>query len=239
MGRNMDNIIQEEQQLFEHESNIYEQMRKIAGKLNTIVIEPILRFTLVNQKTGIVKLRRERHSHSYTRNAFVWQTMAVSQKSEGASYVDGDLVFWRTNDSGITSWIQSDTPENGSDGFYHTSAGIDDRGIIVGRDSTAEDFDDFELGNPVTSGTGPNQLDYIAMTKSEGWNSGSSYYWSTFTRPLDNNTASPATVTIYEVALVYDAAHLILVARDIDAGGVAVPNGDRLYVEYEIRVSFP
>ena len=236
----MDTIIQEEQRLFKYESEIYEQMRKIAGRLNTIVIEPILRFKLVDRKTGRVKLKRERHSHSYVRNAFVWQTMAVSQKSEGSTYADGDLGFWRTSDTFQGAWMQSTTPESSIEGFYHTVAGVDDRGIIVGRDATAEDFDDWELGNPITDGTGPNQLEYIAMTKSEGWNGGSSYYWSSGVRPLDNNTVSPATITVYEVALFYEvSSSIILIARDIDAGGVAVPNGDRLYVEYETRVSFP
>jgi len=233
----MNDLLKEEQELFKYESAIYEKMRKIAGKLNTRIIEPIVRIKLVDGKSGAVKLARQHHSHSFVRNMYVNVTIAPTLQVEGTLYADGHLRTWRLEDSLGQSIIQDLTPESLGGGFY---AAVDDdhHGILVGRDATAESFDDFELGNLVTDGSGPNQLEYIQMTKSESWVGGSSYYESTWTRALDNGSGSP--VTIYETGLFYDDTGIShLITRDIDAGGVAVPDGDRLYVEYEIRTSFP
>lgn len=236
----MDSIIKEERELFAHESEIYNRMRKIAGKLNTRIIEPIVRFRLIDGKSGREKLFRERHSHSFVRNEYVNVTAAVPFQSEGTLYTDGHLRTWETNDNvGNEIVIQSTTPETLGEGFY-ADTNSDHHGIVVGRDATAESFDDFELGNLVTDGTGPNQMEYLLMTKSESWVGGSSYYEATWTRGFDNVPATPAAITIYEVGIVYEVgSDQYLIARDIDAGGVAVPDGDRLFVEYEIRTSFP
>lgn len=238
----MDSIIKEEQELFAYESEIYNRMRKIAGKLNTRIIEPIVRFRLIDGKSGREKLFRERHSHSFVRNEYVSATAAVSYQGEGTLYEDGHLRSWQTNDSvGSLSAtvIQDISPETLTNGFY-ANVNVDDHGIVVGRNATAESIDDFELGNLVTDGDGPSQMEYLLTTKSESWVGGSSYYEATWTRGFDNIPVTPAAITIYEVGLVYDkSSNNYLIARDIDAGGVLVPNGDRLYVEYEIRTSFP
>ena len=239
----MDRLLKEEQQLFAHESDIYNQMRKIAGKLNTRIIEPIVRLKVIDGKSGRIKLFRERHSHSYVRNMFVSTTLAVPFTPVGSTYADGDMV-WKDTDgsvSGATSNLQDIDPETVGSGYFGAASG-DHHGVLVGRDATAEDFDDdFVLGNLVTDGTGPNQMEYLLTSKAEAWVGGSSYYSSTWTRGFDNVPAAPATITIFEVGLVYIPASAlnIMHARDIDAGGVAVPNGDRLIVEYEIRTSFP
>lgn len=234
----MNNTLQVEQELFKHESAIFERMRIVGKKLNIMVVEPILRLSLVDGKTGKEKWLRERHSHSYVRNMFVKSTLAPTVLFEGTGYSDGNLAFKRTSGVSYTAaFPQDSSPEGGGGGYYHTASGQDDFGILVGRDSTAESFDDFEMINKVTDGNGPNQLEYIAMTISEGWNAGSSYYWSQFTAPFDND--SGAGVTVYEVGLVYRFGAIdILDARDIDAGGILVPNTDRLFVQYEIRTGF-
>jgi hypothetical protein len=238
----MDSIIKAEQELFAYESEIYNRMRKIAGKLNTRIIEPIVRFRLIDGKSGREKLFRERHSHSFVRNEYVSVTAAVPYQEKGTLYADGHLRSWQTSDTigGVNDTVIQDiTPETLNNGFY-AGTSVDDHGIVVGRDATAEDFDDFELGNLVTDGTGPNQMEYLQMTKSESWVGGSSYYEATWTRAFDNVPVTPTSITIYEVGIVYDnATDNFLIARDIDVGGIVVPDGDRLYVEYEIRTSFP
>lgn len=238
----MDSIIKVEQELFAHESEIYNRMRKIAGKLNTRIIEPIVRFRLIDGKSGKEKLFRERHSHSFVRNEYVSVTAAVPYQEEGTLYQDGDLRSWQTVDAvgGVGNTVIQDLlPETLGNGFY-ADTDADHHGIVVGRDATAESFDDFKLGNLVTSGDGPSQMEYLQMTKSESWVGGSSYYESTWTRSFDNIPVTPASITIYEVGIVYEVSGaFFLMARDIDAGGVAIPDGDRLFVEYEIRTSFP
>ena len=229
--------LKEEKELFEYESAIYDKMRKIAGKLNTRVIEPILRIRLVDGKSGVVKLNRQHHSHSFVRNMYVSVTHAVPHQIEGTLYADGHLRTWRLEDSAGATPLQSASPENYGSGYYGNTSD-DHHGVLVGRDFSAESFDDFELGNLVTDGAGPDQLEYIAMTKSESWVGGSSYYESTWTRAFDNGSAF--SVTVYETGLFYErsgTSHLI--TRDVDVGGVAIPVGVRLYVEYEIRASFP
>lgn len=237
----MDAIIKAERELFVYESEIFDRMRKIAGKLNTRVVEPIVRYWLVDGKTGKIKQRRERHSHSYVRNEFVRTTAAVPFQIEGTLYADGHLRLWRVVDVVYATDPvgQSATAEGINEGYY-ANVDIDSHGVVVGRDATAEDFDDFEMGNLVTDGAGPNQFEYLLTVKAEAWNGGSSYYSSTWTRGFDND--SGAGVTIYEVGLIYAedvGGSNFLISRDIDAGGVLVPNGDRLFVEYEIRTSFP
>lgn len=234
--------LQEERELFIFESEIYERMRVVARTLNTRVIEPIVRFRLVDKKTGKIKLFREKHSHSFVRNMYVSTTSAVPYQTEGTLYEDGHLRLWETNNTlnagAIFQVNGSGSPENLGSGFY-AAASADDHGVVAGRDATAESFDDYELGNLITDGSGPNQFEYIETVKAEAWNGGSSYYSSTWTRAMDN--ASGAGITVYEIGLVYkkESTSIFLISRDIDAGGVLVPNGDRLYVEYEIRTSFP
>lgn len=236
----IDEMLRDERVDYLRESRIYERMREVAKKINTRVVEPIVRFRIVDGKTGKEKLFRERHSHSFVRNKYVRVTAAVPFQKEGTLYADGHLRLWETDNVvyPLDSVGQSSTPESLGNGFY-ADVSEDDLGVVVGRDATAESFDDYELGNLITDGSGPNQFEYLVTIKAEAWNGGSSYYSSTWTRGYDNS--SGAGVTVYEVGIIYhfNALSKFLISRDIDAGGVLVPNGDRLFVEYEIRTSFP
>ena len=234
----MNNMLKIEQELFLHELAIFDRMRVVGKKLNLLVVEPILRLRLVDGKTGKIRWIRERHSHSYTRNMFVKATLTLTAQFEGSAYSDGNLAIKRTSGASYTiDFPQSGIPEGGGGGYYSSTAGQDDFGILVGRDNTEESFDDFEMINKVTDGNGPNQLEYISMSISEGWDGGSSYYWSRFTAPFDND--SGAGITVYEIGLTYRFGAVdYMDARDVDVGGILIPDGDRLFVQYEIRTGF-
>lgn len=241
-------IIEEEKRVFERESAIYERLRQVGKKLNIIITEPIIRLRVVDQKTGELKLLRERHSHSFTRNQDVKAALFPYLASTGGSYADGQLAY-----KDIASTVVANsgvrvgpfTPANIETiyGFYG-AAGVNTQGGVAGTDNTAESIDDFELGTIIIHDAAPptaGRMEYLEMVLVEAWNGGSSYYYSIWTRPMDNN--SGGAITVNEVGLIFRSFSgggnsRFMIARDVIGGGQVVNNGDRLNVDYETRVSF-
>lgn len=221
----MDILAFEKKQHLE-ELAIFEELRKYARILGTQIVEPIVGIR-VEDRDGNIKSERIRHSHSLTRNMAVCATILTLADSYGTLYSDGHLVGKATD--GSTGSIFFVTG-------YDSPANNDDYGCLCGRDNTAESFDDFELGNQIFDGNGLNQMEHVATVDTGGWNGGSEYWWRKFSRPFDNDSGNP--ITVEEVALVVSAGGFYMMARDLISGGQVVADGDRLFVDYELRASY-
>lgn len=233
----LESIIDEERRLFAYESELFGRLRFVARKLNVQILETIVRVRVVRKKDGMVKSFREQHVHSFVRNLHNIAAAFPVGDLTGSTYADGSLAIKDVSAVISGGAIPVDFGQNwetGGSWMFGAANSSSYFGVVVGRDNTAYNIDNFELGNQITHGTGPNQLTHNVSVLTEGWNGGSSYYWSKHSRPFDNNTV--ASVTVEEMGLAIHNTHLL--SRDLISGGQVLAVSDRLFAEYETRASF-
>lgn len=232
-------IIRLEQEQHERELKIYSRLRTLASGLHIPIIEMIAGIKIQDKQTGEIKSNRKFHVQSYTRNIYAWTTGLPVFFSDGVTYADGSLALKDTGAAirDVNALVYENNLENGTEGF-DAPVSLSSWGALAGRDATAFSIDNFDLGLVITHGTGPNQMEYGASVLTEGWDSGSSFYWSIHTRTLDNNSAG--SITVWEIGLVCNDAtsQKFLIARDVIGGGQVVTTSDRLIIDYETRVNF-
>lgn len=116
------------------------------------------------------------------------------------------------------------------------AVGVVASGIVVGTDNTAPTINDYALGALIAHGVGAGQLQYGIVT----WGLPTSdATTSHFTITRDFANASGAPITVNEVGLyVYGKKgwtatnRYFMAIRDVIAGGMVVPNGETLTVNY-------
>ncbi len=120
---------------------------------------------------------------------------------------------------------------------------IDTAGVVVGSGNAAPTISDFALGVKIAHGTGSGQLQYGAVTFGAP---ASDLTTSQFTVTRNFANASGASVTVNEIGLyVTQYTHVqypahgqypftvnAMVLRDVISGGIAIPNGQTLTVNY-------
>jgi len=112
--------------------------------------------------------------------------------------------------------------------------GIITHGIVVGTGAVAPTINDYKLGTIIAHGVAAGQLQYSAVTFGAPASDATTSQF-TITRNFAN--ASGGAITVNEIGL-YVKAYLYLVTyyfmtiRDVIAGGIAVPNGQTLTVNY-------
>jgi len=112
-------------------------------------------------------------------------------------------------------------------------------GIVVGTGTNLPAVDDYTLQAQIGHGVGAGQLQYSAVTFGAPASDTTS---SQFTVTRNFANASGGSITVNEIGLVLRSwlssqcqmYHLVL--RDVIAGGLAVPNGQTLTVNYRIIV---
>jgi len=217
---------------------LYDEMREVAGKLHVPTMEAVIAVSLIKPNDQEVKQFR-RHSRSFTRNMYSLHSWRMAIYTEDNAWGDGYLCMRNTGGtivgrSGRPPYIHANNMQTGSYGFR---AG----GFEAGTDNTAESIDDYQLGAEIADGTGAGELSRATTAfQSKGWNAGSSYYYSIFDRLLTNG--SGAEITAYEFSCQWRSrtnSHYLMMSRDVEAGGVAIPNGDILKISYEHRISYP
>lgn len=117
------------------------------------------------------------------------------------------------------------------------AAGAVTSGIIVGTGVVAPTINDFAIGTIIPHGGAAGQLNYsdtiIAAAASDATTS-----QVTITRNFAN--ASGGAITVNEIALYVQGwdgvARYFMTIRDVIAGGIAVPNGQTLTVNYREQV---
>lgn len=118
-------------------------------------------------------------------------------------------------------------------------------GIIVGTGTTPPTINDYVIETPIAHGTGAGELQYGAVTFGAP-SADSSTSQFTITRDIANN--SGGTITVSEIVLYvtmkepYGAYHecgrytcYACILRDVISGGIAVPSGQTLTVNYRLQ----
>jgi len=119
------------------------------------------------------------------------------------------------------------------------AAGDQNKGIMVGTGTTAPTIDDYQLGTRITHGTAAGQLQHGGVAFGLP---ASDPTTSQFTITRDFANASGGSITVNEIGLYVRASAVdygggygdryFMVIRDVIAGGLAVPNGQTLTVNY-------
>jgi len=178
---------------------------------------------LVKDKKGKVLKRLKRKAHSFVGN-FI-RCLAVQ-------FASGEEAI--TDTGGITRnpWA------NYLNLKANAGSGDDNFGIQVGTGTNAVSINDNALLTKITHGTGSGQLQYGAVTFG-ATSCDASKCECTITRDFANGSGGD--ITVNELGLVlqmYDGdTQNYLVARDVVSGGISVPNGQTLTVNYKIRAT--
>jgi len=113
-------------------------------------------------------------------------------------------------------------------------------GNVVGTGTTAPDIDNHALEAQIAHGIGSGQLQYSDMAIAHPAYDAT---LSQLTVTRDFANGSGATVTVYEIGLILtmqeidDTTRYFLVIRDVIAGGIAIPTGQTLTVNYRIQAT--
>ena len=115
-------------------------------------------------------------------------------------------------------------------------AGVVTNGVVVGTGTVAPTIDDYALGAIIAHGTGAGQLQYSAMTFGAPASDATT---SQFTLTRDFANGSGGAITVNEIGLFVlsydDAERYFMTIRDVISGGISVPNGQTLTVNYRIQ----
>jgi len=231
----MTNLERERQQFIADQVR-YDRMSELSRTLHIPIIYPIWRLKV--GKAGAYHTEREFYANSWTRNAYNIisdQSMGGLSNGQvliGSTYGDGSLARKKLNGGiNITSFAFSGTAA----GVYAAAVGADDDGIIIGTGTQPESLNDFELDALIVEGT----MDYQAcVLDSSGWNAGSLFMFSIWTRDIDNN--SGGAITVSELGMINDADFDdLLVVRDLLSSSQEVLDTETLTVELEFRQPYP
>lgn len=139
------------------------------------------------------------------------------------------LCFARTENKGYTF---------DADG----GVGEEDRGVAVGTGNTAPNISDYDLETIIDHGTGSGELQYGAMTYGLPATDATLSHF-TLTRDFANDSGGSITVNeagVYYrvIAYQYGTDHVhVLGIRDIISGGISVPDGQTLTVNYRLQAA--
>lgn len=183
---------------------------------------------IVTDKEGKVTERRVMKSESFVRQfmELLWTFICPNYNYNPLS----------TRDTSNTVRSAYRTSGSGSPFACNTAVGITTDGIVVGTGAVAPTINDYALGALIAHGVGAGQLQYSAMTFGAPASDATT---SQFTLTRNFANGSGAAITVNEVGLYvksYDGATRYFVTiRDIVAGGISVPNGQTLTVNYRIQ----
>ena len=125
---------------------------------------------------------------------------------------------------------------------YHlranAGAGVTNKGLRVGKGSTAVTINDYALENAIAHGSGANQLNHLAQEYTEPAQVGSSCSFTT--RRIFINISGAVITGIQELGLYFifhTSQYSAMGFRDVLGSGVDVPDGGAITVEYTIGVT--
>ena len=180
----------------------------------------------VKDKDGKVTEHRVMRSESYVRQflELLWVVM---------NHLPGTVPLSMKDTTNVARDVYEDYKNFNCDGI----ADDDTLGIIAGTGTTAPTIDDYVIETIIAHGNAAGQLEYsshvIAAVASDATTS-----QLTITRNFAN--ASGGEITVTEIALYvhgFDGATKdFMVIRDVIAGGIAVPDGQTLTVNYREQV---
>lgn len=246
----------------------YREYARLGQKLGVPTFEAFLEMEVTDGRGKTIHQHRQR-SQSWVRNAYnlLFCTMAAypGQLSEygpvdwglgiKTSYPTGTQTYgWdssymkiasigKCNVSGQSAVVVGHT--SGSYG-YKAAGGETGSGILVGSGTTPETFDDWLLTEKIANGTGAGQLMYAEMQLPVLQSLGLTLK-APWIRYFNNN--SGGAVAVKEVGLMAAGttagmsggytAYPWLMARDVLASTISVPDTGQLKVTYVIQVTYP
>lgn len=178
---------------------------------------------IVKDKDGKVTERRVMRSKSFIRQFLELLWIQAFQIPEVAPYSVRDVNNLLV-DICESSYIFA------ADG----GIGVVTHGIIVGTGTTAPTIDNYAIETLIAHGVGAGQLQYSAVTFGAPASDATT---SQFTVTRDFANASGGAITVNEIGLYvkgykYDIECFFMTIRDVISGGIAVPNGQTLTVNY-------
>lgn len=185
---------------------------------------------IVRDKRGRIVARRSGLSKSFVKNMLIALLSAFQNADKTAVDVNGSSTTITLAGTGYSHTPLSINAGDDSDVF----------GIVVGSGTTSPTPDDYNLESKIAHGTGAGQLDYDTHTFTEVSVSGSE---SLFEVARSFKNLSGGDVTVSEVGIIAQnhrsdiGTHYFLVARDVLASPVTVPDGGSLTVKYTIKAA--
>jgi len=182
----------------------------------------VLEFT-VRDKKGNVTQHQVMKSRSFVRQFLELLWVQATQIPEIKCY-------------SIKDWANftRDVPASGYVFASDALANDHSYGIIVGTGTTAPTINDYVVEAKISHGTGAGQLQYSAVSFGAPASDATT---SQFTITRDFANASGGAITVNEIALYvkgyrYDSTYHFMTIRDVISGGILVPDGQTLTVNY-------
>ena len=180
---------------------------------------------IVKDKDGKVTEKRVMKSESFVRQFMELLFITITSNWQQNRYPIRDTGNVVRNTYKNADLLQCDA-----------GAGVVTNGVVVGTGTVAPTIDDYALGAIIAHGTGAGQLQYSAMTFGAPASDATT---SQFTLTRDFANGSGGAITVNEIGLfsrAYDGANqYFMTIRDVIAGGISVPNGQTLTVNYRIQ----
>ena len=181
---------------------------------------------IVKDKDGKVADHRIMKSGSFVRQFLELLWIQAFQIPEVVSYSVRD-----------TANVLQSICESGLLFAVNAAAGIVTHGIRAGTGIVAPTINDYALGTPIAHGVAAGQLDHGAVTFGAPASDATTSQF-TITRNFAN--ASGGSITVNEIGLYvrgykYNILYYFMTIRDVISGGIAVPNGQTLTVNYRLQ----
>lgn len=194
----------------------------------------------VKDKDGRTTEQRLMKSKSFVRQflelLFVQMTGTFTP---GSSYQYHQPVTYIRDVNGYLRPVLASISNYGDIFDADAGVGVTDYGIVAGTGTTPPNIDDYDLEPMIAHGSGAGQLSYGAMTFGLPTSDPTT---SHFTLTRDFSNGSGGIVTVNEVGVRVRANILrynqslgtgyFLIIRDVISGGINVPNGQTLTVNY-------
>ena len=199
----------------------------------------ILELTVKNKDSRVTD-RRVMRGKSFVRQFLELLFIQMSGTyTKGSSYAYHQPVTYVKDINGYLRPVVASLYSYGDIFDADAGVGSTDYGIVAGAGTTLPNIEDFDLESIIAHGSGSGQMGYGAMTFGLPTSDpGTSHF--TLTRDFSNS--SGATITVNEVGVrvranalkhnqSWDTAHFLII-RDVILGGIDVPNGQTLTVNY-------
>ncbi len=199
------------------------------GSIHTLLEEGELGCMLdlvVTDMSGKITQQISKRSESFVRQFLELLFIQAAGIPEVTGYAAGVRDTGNTSRTGIHMAGYNFACDGG--------AGIVTHGIVAGTDNTAPTISDYALGTLIAHGTGAGQLSYGAVTFAVPVADATTSQF-TITRNLANGSGGAITVNelgLYVKGYDYSTTYYFMAIRDVIAGGISVPNGQTLTVNY-------
>jgi len=181
----------------------------------------------VKDKDGNVTAQKRMKSESFVRQFLELLYIQMDQRSEDHPYQ------------------ARDTENNVQDLHYSAvtmrcTAGVGDTtyGIRVGTGDTPPNIDDYALEDACGEGTGADEFEHGAVSFGAPASDGTVAQF-TITRNFANDSGAGINVEevgLYSRAFHFNVIYSVMTIRDVIAGGILVPPGQTLTVNYRVQV---